>query len=113
MSILHAIVGNDNVVAARRKWHGFHVDCSPLKVSCMGNRAETISSMHRLIKKPSAREEMEKTAARSVRFPCKVRQGLAEAETACLRAYDRWQPAATEFNTVSGAVAGKWQWCRG
>lgn len=107
MSVLRAIADNDSVVAAGRKWRGFHADCSPLKVSCMGNRAETISSMHRLIKKPSAREEMEKTAARGVRFPSKIHRGLAEAETACLRAYDRLQPAATEFNTVGGAAAGK------
>jgi len=108
MSILHVITGNDSVVAAERKWRGFHADCSPLKVSCMGNRAETISSMHRLIKKPSAREEMEKTAARNVRFPSKIRRGLAKAETAYdLRAYNRL--AATEFNTVGDAAAGKWR----
>ena len=86
-------------------------DCSPLKVSCMGNRAETISSMHRLIKKPSAREEVEKTA-RCAAFDSpsiRLRRGLAAAETASLQAYDRWQPAATEFNTVGDAVAGKWR----
>jgi len=69
-----AIASHDGEVTSERKPRGFFSDCSPFKVSCTGNRAEAISSMHRLIKKPSA--GVKKAAACYVRFPTKARRGF-------------------------------------
>lgn len=54
MVITYVYFANDDgKITSERKLRGFFSDCSLFKVSYTGNRAETISSMHRLIKKPS------------------------------------------------------------